>query len=179
MMQQLGIFPPPPGPAVDPTAAWEAATKLPEGGSDSEDSKAVVQRFYRELWTEGKLEVADQLFHPDFVGHAPGGNVTRGPAGVKQLVSEWRIGVPDMELEIHSQHAEGSRCTTRFTGRGTHLGPWLGLPASGKEITLSGIAITRVVDGVVVSDWGEFDIMGLLQQLGIIERPGTPAAAAS
>jgi len=84
-----------------------------------------------------------------------------------------------MELEIHSQHAEGSRCTTRFTGRGTHLGPWLGLPASGKEITLSGIAITRVVDGVVVSDWGEFDIMGLLQQLGIIERPGTVAAAAS
>jgi steroid delta-isomerase-like uncharacterized protein len=179
MMQQLGIFPPPPGAAVDPTEAWEAATKLPEGSSDGEDSKAVVQRFYRELWTEGKFEVADELFHPDFVGHAPGGNVTRGPAGVRQLVGEWRIGVPDMELEIHSQHAEGSRCTTRFTGRGTHLGPWLGLPASGKEITLSGIAITRVVDGVVVSDWGEFDIMGLLQQLGIIERPGTPAAAAS
>jgi steroid delta-isomerase-like uncharacterized protein len=173
MMQQLGIFPPPPtsGTPEDTEAAWAAAGKVPDGRVSADESKAVVQRFYRELWTEGRLEVADELFAPGFIGHAPSNTLTRGPEGVKKLVSEWRAGVPDMELEIHAQYAEGSRVATRFTGRGTHKGEWFGLPGTGKQISLSGIAITRVVDGKVVSDWGEFDIMGLLQQLGIIERP--------
>ncbi|GAB3669787.1 hypothetical protein GCM10027589_37930 [Actinocorallia lasiicapitis] len=173
MMQQLGIFPTPEGavPRPEHDAAWAASQAMPDGAGDPEDAKATVQRFYRELWTEGKLAVADELFHPDFVGHAPGGNLTRGPEGVKKLVSEWRVGVPDMELEIHAQVAEGGRVATRFTGRGTHLGTWLGFPPTGLKISLSGIAITRVIDGQVVSDWGEFDIMGLLQQFGVIPKP--------
>ncbi len=180
MMMQLGIIPAPPrsGPPEDTEAAWAAVAALPEGGS-AEESKAVVRRFYQELWSEGRLEVADELFAPEFIGHAPGNSLTRGPEGVKRLVGSWRDGVPDMTLEIHAQHAEGSRCVTRFTGRGTHKGTWLGIPATGKEVSLSGIAITRVIDGKVVSDWGEFDVMGLLQRLGVVKRPGAPAPAAT
>ena len=173
MMMQLGIIPSPPreGPPEDTAAAWAAHAKLPESGT-AEETKAVVRRFYQELWTEGRLEVADELFSPEFIGHAPGNGLTRGPEGVRKLVGGWRDGVPDMEIEIHAQVAEGSRCATRFTGRGTHKGFWLGIPATGKEVSLSGIAITRVIDGQVVSDWGEFDVMGLLQQLGVVKRPG-------
>jgi len=181
MMMQLGIIPYPPRqgpPPEDAAAAWAASVLLPEGGSSAEETKAVVQRFYKELWSDGNFDVADELFAPDFIGHAPGGGSTRGPEGVKKLVGEWRAGVPDMQLEIHAQVAEGSRVATRFTGRGTHQGFWLGVPPTGKEVSLSGIAITRVVEGKVVSDWGEFDVMGLLQQLGVIQRPGAPAAAA-
>jgi steroid delta-isomerase-like uncharacterized protein len=181
MMMQLGIIPAPPrqGPAPeDAEAAWAAATLLPEGSSSAEETKAVVRRFYKELWSEGNLDLADELFAADFIGHAPGNNSTLGPEGVKKLVGDWRVGVPDMKLEIHAQVAEGSRVATRFTGTGTHQGFWLGIPATGKEVRLSGIAITRVVDGKVVSDWGEFDMMGVLQQLGVIQRPGAPAAAA-
>jgi steroid delta-isomerase-like uncharacterized protein len=177
MLMQLGVIPRPPteGPPEDTKAVWAAHENLPEGG-DSEESKNVVRRFYDELWTEGKLEVADELFVDDFIGHAPGNTLTRGPDGVRKLVGSWREGVPDMVLDIHAQHAEGSRCCTRFTGRGTHSGLWLGIPPTGKEISLSGIAITRVIDGRVVSDWGEFDVMGLLQQLGVVQPPaGAPA----
>lgn len=182
MMMQLGIIPSPPrqGPSPEDTeAAWAASASIPEGSSSAEVTKAVVQRFYKELWSEGNLDLADELFAQDFIGHAPGNTATRGPEGVKRLVSEWRAGVPDMTLQIHAQVAEGSRVATRFTGRGTHRGPWLGVPPTGKEVSLSGIAITRVVDGKVVSDWGEFDVMGLLQQLGVIQRPGAPAPAAA
>ena len=182
MMMQLGIIPSPPrqGPPPEETAAaWAASERLPDGDSSAEETKAVVQRFYKELWSEGNLDVADELFAADSIGHAPGNSATRGPAGVKKLVGDWRVGVPDMTLEIHAQVAEGSRVATRFTGRGTHLGPFLGVPPTGKEVSLSGIAITRVVSGKVVSDWGEFDVMGLLQQLGVIQRPGAPAPAAA
>ncbi|MBO3749427.1 ester cyclase [Streptosporangiaceae bacterium NEAU-GS5] len=181
MMMQLGIIPTPPrkGPPEDTDAAWAAHAQLPDGHASAEESKAVVKRFYQELWTEGRLEVADELFAPNFIGHAPGNGLTRGPEGVKELVGGWRAGVPDMVLEIHAQYAEGSRCVTRFTGRGTHQGFWLGVPATGKEVSLSGIAVTRVIDGQVVSDWGEFDVMGLLQQLGVVKRPGGPPPAAN
>ena len=143
--------------------------------ADGEDAKRVVQRFYDELWTQGKLEVADELFAQDFVGHAPGGG-TRGPEGVKGLVADWRDGVPDMVLEIHAQHAEGTRVATRFTGRGKHTGTLLGVPATGKDASLSGIAITRVVDGQVISDHGEFDVVGMFGQLGVAP-PGAGAPA--
>jgi steroid delta-isomerase-like uncharacterized protein len=178
MMQQLGILPSPvvDGPEEDATAVFSAlADSLPEDGTTSEESKAIVQRFYTEVWNDGRFDVVDELFHDGFVGHAPGGNLSRGPAAVKEFVSDWRSVVPDVEIEIHAQHAEGSRCATRFTGRGTHLGTWIGIPPTGKEITLSGITITRVVDGKFVLEWGEFDMMGLLQQLGVIEKPaGAP-----
>ncbi len=182
MMMQLGIIPAPPqqGPPEDTKAAWRAQEQLPDGDSSAQASKAVVQRFYKELWSEGNLDVADELFAGNFIGHAPGNSLTRGPAGVRKLVSDWRTGVPDMTVEIHAQVAEGSRCATRFTGRGTHLGTWLGIPATGKKVSLSGIAITRVIGGKVVSDWGEFDVMGLFQQLGVMQRPaGMPAAASA
>lgn len=173
MLMQLGVIPRPPqeGEPEDTDAAWAAHKDLPEGGS-SEESKAVVKRFYDELWSQGKLEVADELFDPNFIGHAPGNQLTRGPEGVKKLVADWRSGVSDMHLDIHAQHAEGSRVATRFTGIGTHTGPWLGVPPTGKEVRLSGIAITRVIDGKVLSDWGEFDVMGLMVQLGVAKPPG-------
>jgi steroid delta-isomerase-like uncharacterized protein len=180
MMMQLGIIPSPPGADApeDAEAAWTASARLGEGSGTAQETKDVITRFYRELWVEGNLDLADELFAPDFVGHAPGNTAIRGPQGVKKLVGEWRVGVPDLDLEIHAQVAEGSRCATRFTGRGTHLGPWLGIPPTGKEVSLSGIAITRVVDGKVVSDWGEFDVMGLLMQLGVVQPPGRQPAAA-
>jgi steroid delta-isomerase-like uncharacterized protein len=179
-MMELGVIPRPPreGPFEDAEEVRAAHTELPAGRSSSDESKAVVQSFFRELWVEGRLEVADELCTDTFIGHPSADAVTRGPAEVKKLVSEWRIGVPDMSLEIHAQHAEGPRCVTRFTGRGTHKGVWFGIPATGKQVSMSGIAISRVVDGRVVSTWAEFDGMGLLEQLGVIpKRPGGPPPA--
>jgi steroid delta-isomerase-like uncharacterized protein len=170
---QLGMAPGPPG-AFDPPAF--AATPRPfdeeaDRNADPEEAKRVVTEFYAELWTKGNLDAADDYFAEDFVGHAPSNTGAVGPAGVKELVATWRRGVPDMKIEIHAQHAEGSRVGTRFSGSGRHDGEFLGIPATGKDATLSGIAITRVVDGKVVADWGEFDMIGLFQQLGVTPQP--------
>jgi steroid delta-isomerase-like uncharacterized protein len=174
MLTQLGLAPGPEGSFEEPAYADEPRPFDEEAhrNADPEETKRVVREFYDELWTKGNLDRAEDYFAPDFVGHAPGNTGAKGPEGVRKLVGEWREGMPDMEIEIHAQHAEGSKVGTRFTGRGTHTGAFLGIPPTGKEASLSGIAITRVVDGKVVSDWGEFDMLGMLQQLGLAKPPG-------
>ena len=166
LMIQLGVVPDPVGTPTGEKREPRPFDAEYHAKADPEDAKAVVRRFYDELWSQGRLEVADELFASDFVGHAPGGG-TSGPEDVKRLVAEWREGVPDMWLEIHAQHAEGSVVATRFSGWGKQTGPLLGLPATGKDARLSGIAITRIVDGKVVSDWGEFDIASMFAELGV------------
>jgi steroid delta-isomerase-like uncharacterized protein len=174
LLTQLGVAPGPEGAFQEPAYAEEPRPFDEEAhaNADPEETKRVVREFYEELWNKGDLDRTEEYFAADFVGHAPGNTGAKGPEGVKKLISEWREGIPDMELEIHAQHAEGSKVGTRFTGRGTHKGTFMGIPATGKEASLSGIAITRVVDGEVVSDWGEFDILGMLQQLGVVKPPG-------
>src|SRR4029079_6849247 len=101
----------------------------------------------------------------------------RGPEGVKQLVQAWRTAAPDLKVEIISQQAEGDRVATRFVCVGTQTGPLLGIPPTGRRAEMAGLAITRVLDGKVMSDWGEFDLLGLMQQLGVAPGPpgGRPA----
>jgi len=136
--------------------------------AQTEENKHVVQRFYEEMWNQGNYDVADEVFSPEFVGHAPGDMGVRGNEAVKGFVKQWRDAFPDLNITIDAQHAEGEKVGTRFTCRGTNTGSLMGIPPTGKEATMYGAAITRVVDGKVVSDWGEFDVLGLLMQLGVV-----------
>jgi steroid delta-isomerase-like uncharacterized protein len=148
LMRQLGVVPDP---------------------SLGERNKAIVRRFYEELWNEGRMETADELFDVDFVGHAPGNaEDSRGPEGVKKLIRMWREAAPDLKVEIVSQQAEGDKVATRFTCAGTQTGELMGIAPTGNFGVMAGIAITRIENGKVMSDWGEFDLLGLMQQLGVI-----------
>jgi len=141
---------------------------VPDAGK-LERNKAIVRRFYEELWNEGRMETADELFDENFIGHAPGNaEDSRGPEGVKKLINMWRTAAPDLKVEIISQQAEGDKVATRFTCAGTQTGPLMGIDPTGNYGVMAGIAITRIVDGKVMSDWGEFDLLGLMQQLGVV-----------
>jgi phytoene desaturase/steroid delta-isomerase-like uncharacterized protein len=165
------------GKITDAWTMWDVVGLLRQLGvipdpAKGERNKALVRRFYQELWNEGRLEVADELFDEDFVGHAPGApEDSRGPEGVKKLVEMWRTAAPDLRLEIISQFAEDERVATRFVCTGTQTGPMFGFPPSGRRGSMAGMAITRFSDGMIVSDWGEFDLLGLMQQLGFVPGP--------
>ena len=88
------------------------------------------------------------------------------------LIQMWRTAAPDINVEIISQQAEGDKVATRFICSGTQTGPLLGIPPTGRHGKMAGIAITRFSpEGKVISDWGEFDLLGLLQQLGVAPAP--------
>ena len=136
-------------------------------------TSAVARRFFDEVFSEGKLDLVDELFATDYVGH-PSGNeeTTRGPEGVKEYVAALRGAVSDLTVTIEDQIAEDDKVVTRWTAQGTHDGQLMGIAPTGRGAAVTGITIQRVTEGRVVEGWTNWDLMGMLQQLGV--APGPP-----
>ena len=130
-------------------------------------NKDIVRRLGVEPW-EGNVGVIDDLVSADYVGHDPAQPDMHGPAGVKTFITTYLSAFPDGSITIDGQLAEGDLVATRWTGRGTHNGELMGIPPSGKEVTVSGITISRLQDGKVVEEWQNWDTLGMLQQLGVV-----------
>ena len=132
-------------------------------------NKKAARRILDEIFNEGRLEVADELVHEDALAYDPAlPEPTRGPEGVKQSVRGYREAFPDLHLSIDEQVAEGDVVATRWTARGTHRGELFGIPATGKESTVTGITIDRFKDGKIAESHTNWDTLGLLQQIGAI-----------
>jgi predicted ester cyclase len=79
---------------------------------------------------------------------------------------------PDVHVHIEDEIAEGDWVVTRMKAHGTHQGELMGIPATGKEVTDSVIHVARIVDGKIVERWEQADLMGMMQQLGVVPEPG-------
>ena len=83
----------------------------------------------------------------------------------------YRNAFPDIHFTIDEQIAGGDKVATRWTAQGTHKGELVGIPATGKSSTVTGIAVDRIVNGKIAESWGIFDRFGMMQQLGVIPVP--------
>jgi len=138
----------------------------------SEELKAISRRLIEEVWNKGDLDVVDELIASDYVFHDPAAPEVRGPEGLKQLVSMYRTAYPDLHFTIEDQIAEGDKVANRWTATGTHQGELMGIPATGEQVTTTGISITRYEAGKAVAEWANWDTLGMLQQLGVIPPMG-------
>jgi len=138
-----------------------------------EANKAIVRRFFEEIFGQGKLAVADEIVSPDHVDGGPGAlpGIPSGPEGSKMLVTVYRNAFPDIHFTIDEQITEGDTVVTRWTAYGTHKGELAGIPATGKSATVTGMAVDRIENGKIVATWGIFDQFGMMQQLGVIPTP--------
>ena len=138
----------------------------------TEDNKAIVRRFFEEVFNRQNLAVLDELVSSDFIHHQPG-RVLRGAEFFNQVKSrDHFLAFPDLHITIEDMIAEGDKVVTRWTARGTHQGEAMGLPPTGNEVTWTGMNFMRVVNGKLVEDWEELDLLGLMQQLGGTIPPG-------
>ena len=127
----------------------------------------VIRRWCDEGWTKGHVDVADEIIDPGFRVHGAGGQVVEpGIEGLKDLVRAWRTGFPDAVQRVDQIMAIGDTVIVRLTWEGTHLGEFLGVPPSGKRVSVETIGIDRVVDGKVVEGWGQLDMLGLMTTIG-------------
>jgi steroid delta-isomerase-like uncharacterized protein len=134
----------------------------------SEQNKAIVRRLFEEPW-KGNLNVVDELTASDYVGHDPANpEPLRGPEGVKEFISTYRAAFPDARITVEQQLAEGDLVATRWIGRGTHQGELMGIQPTGKQVTVSGLTISRLVGGKVVEEFQNWDTFGMMQQLDAI-----------
>jgi steroid delta-isomerase-like uncharacterized protein len=136
-----------------------------------ETNTTVASRWYEEVFNAGNVALIDELFAPDFVDHDPS-NPLPGLEGVRQLVGMYRGAFPDLHLTIEDEITEGDRIATRFTGRGTHRGLLMGIPPTGKRVTITAIDILRFENGRIAEHWGNQDLLGMMRQLGVIPAPG-------
>jgi steroid delta-isomerase-like uncharacterized protein len=139
----------------------------------TEQNKALVRRMVDELFNKGNISLVDELFAPDFVEREelpPG--LPRDREGVKLLTSMLRSAFPDFKAVIEDTLAEGDKVVVRHTWSGTHKGEWMGMPPTGKSISIGVIDIVRVADGKFVEHWGQMDSMGMMVQLGAVPMPG-------
>ena len=142
----------------------------------AETNKAIVHRYVEDGANAGNMSVIDELFAADFVNHDPTQPATRDLAALKQFMLARQAAFPDQRTTIEDLFVEGDRVAKRWTWRGTQTGEFNGIPPTGRQVTIAGIDILRVSDGKIQEIWWGYDMLGVLQQLGVIPVPEeTPA----
>ena len=132
----------------------------------TEQNKALIRRFYEEVWGKGNVDVADEVFAPDYVRHdLRPGNPLPGPAGQKQIATDFRAAFPDLHFTLGLLVAEADMVVGRWTATGTNTGLWGNILPTGKIAKFSAVNIFRIANGKVVEIWNHRDDLGLLQQL--------------
>jgi predicted SnoaL-like aldol condensation-catalyzing enzyme len=122
-----------------------------------EQNKAIVSRIWQEIFNEGKLDLVDELYDKGYIYHGPGGHELKGLDGLKRYRKELSKFFPDLRFALDNVIAEGEKVALHWTMRGTYA------PRK-KPITISGIIISRIVDGKCLEDWEIFDRLSLAQQ---------------
>ncbi len=136
----------------------------------TEVNKALARRAY-DAFNQGNLVGFYELLTPDFVLHNASQTI-QGLEGYKQWLSMYLAAFPDARLTVEDMIAEGDLVVVRQTFRGTHTGELMGIPPTGKQVSATGIVITRAANGKAVEQWTNYDDLGLMQQLGMIPVPG-------
>ncbi len=130
----------------------------------SEENKAIVRRFFEEVWN-GDLAVADEIFSTDFAFHS----VTTGDdlsiESIKRRVTAYRTGFPDLRITVEDQLAEGDKVAARVVWRGTHQGEYRDIAATGKKVEWTGTVVFRISGGKIVERWGNTDTSRMQEQL--------------
>jgi steroid delta-isomerase-like uncharacterized protein len=129
----------------------------------TEANKTLVRRHYEEVLTGKKLEIIDELYAP-VIDLGGGASIEREQ--FKAVAGMMHAAFPDVVVTIQDQIAEGDRVVTRWTAQATHQGNFMGIPATGKQVRAKAIHIHQIVDGRIAALWEEFDMFGLMQQLG-------------
>jgi steroid delta-isomerase-like uncharacterized protein len=138
----------------------------------TEENKAIARRWGEEVWGKGNQAVIDELFAPNFVFNYPLPGATPDLKGYKQSVAMMLGPFADIQCTAEDVVAEGDKVAVRWTWGGTHKGEFMGVPPTGKQVTITGISILRIAGGKIMEEWGEMDNMGMMQQLGVIPAQG-------
>jgi steroid delta-isomerase-like uncharacterized protein len=108
------------------------------------------------------------LVDPDYVYRTPGEEL-RGVAGLQGLLTAYHQAFPDLELVIDDMFGAGDRVATAFTFKGTHLGELMGVPATGRRVSVHGTIHSQVEGGRLVEEWEILDLATMYQQLGLAD----------
>ena len=132
----------------------------------SDRNKARQRDFVSVVQEKGDIDAVDEYIAADFLDHSAVAGLPPGAAGAKAVFGLIRGAFPDHDAQVEHIVAEGDLVATYKTFTGTHLGDFMGVPPSGKRVTIRVMDFVRYEDGKVVEHWNIVDQLGLMQQLG-------------
>ncbi len=139
----------------------------------TEDNKTLMRRFIEEVFNKKKLTALDELIASNHIDHsAAAASLPVGPEGSRQAIGMMLTGFPDLHVTVEDMIAEGDKVVVRLTMRGTQQGAFGSIPPTGKQVAVSTIDIVRIEGGKIAEEWGIDDMLGMLQQLGIVPSMG-------
>ena len=134
----------------------------------SDANRALIHRWFEEVWNKGRAEAIDEMFAEDGVANGladESGDALRGPSGFKPFFQTFREAFPDIEVIVEDTVVEGNKVAARCRVRATHKGDSLGFAATNQPVEFTGICIVRIEDGKIAEAWNNFDFMSMFQQI--------------
>jgi predicted ester cyclase len=140
----------------------------------AEENKALVRRLLEEGFSKGNTDVVDEVLDPNFVCYDPNSEAgeVRGAQTIKAEIEWFRNALPDLTYTVEDQITEGDKVATRYKVSGTHQGEFFGVPPTGERVQMTGIMIDCFEGGKMVEEWPEYDLLGVMRQLGAVPAPG-------
>jgi predicted ester cyclase len=136
------------------------------------DLKALAKRFNDEAFTQGKVEVIDEIVADDYVEHQEFPGLTPGKQGLKDFINMFHAAFSDIKVETLGLGVDGDEIWVHSVFTGTHTGEFGGIPATNKSVRLEMMDRVRTRDGQAVEHWGCSDDLGMMTQLGVIPEMG-------
>ena len=136
------------------------------------DITIAPRRFAEEAINQRRLDLLDELFAPDYTNHGAPPEMPKGPDGERAFAGMFLAAFPDLHIAVEDAFGCGDKVAARCRFSGTHTGDFMGIPATGKAFAIGTMNFFRVRDGKITDNWNQNDMLGLLQQLGVIPAQG-------
>ena len=134
------------------------------------DLRNLVRQYIQEVWNRAHTDVIDEVVAEGYEYHL-GGQPPRDKEAMKQFVTAVHAAFPDWCVEIEDIVADEQLVAVRWQGEATHNGTFHGIPPTGKQLSVCGINLYRVADGVIIQEWEQMDSLWMLQQMGVLPPP--------
>ena len=136
----------------------------------ADENKQIARRLPEDVATEGNIDLIDEICTEDILDHSPLGD-HQGRDTVKQQIEDLRRAFGEFSATVEEAIAEDDRVAMRVTLRGTHEGEFMGIEATNEEFEVQNMVFTRIEDAKIAERWVQPDMLGLMQQLGVVESP--------
>jgi steroid delta-isomerase-like uncharacterized protein len=151
---------------------------MPTANNQPTDNKQIAQRFMEDCWSQGKLDAVRELVSSGCNFHDPAfPSLTSGADNIRRHIETCRSGFPDLKFSVDDTIAERNEVVLHWTARGTHKGQFLGMQPTNRKAAVSGTSIFRIDGGKIVEQWADWNLMSLMEQLGVATLPKTEAKA--
>jgi steroid delta-isomerase-like uncharacterized protein len=140
-----------------------------------EENKEMARRYMEEVLSEKRVDEIDSYVTDDYVNTLLPPGMPQGPQGEKLFLGMFQQAFPDYTISIERMVGEGDKVVAHWSFRGTNSGEFQGMPATGKQVQVQGINLFRFSNGRIAENRPAFDMLGLLQQIGVVPMPGQGA----